>query len=138
MDTGFNLPSCLAAVAALGIALVVPSGSVWAGETSSVLEVKSDSDDAAKLVRRILDEEEARLEACGEDFVERNPGDSAKVSLRIDLSAKGGTVHSMSAADAERREVACLGKKLAGVSWPKASQKVSVTVKIGLNVEGRR
>lgn len=46
------------------------------------------------------------------------------------MSRKAASVGPVKAADAERPEVECVGRALAGVAWPKPSRKLDVTIEM--------
>lgn len=109
-----------------------------AAEFVRVGEVKSRSDDAARIVTNIVEGELGALDPCGEKYMAGKPPAPGIVTLKVRLQPGGAVVMPAKAADAERREVACVGKHLAGLEWPKPSGKVDVVVEFVLAPTGKR
>jgi TonB family protein len=117
------------ALAALVAATVLPAPAA-AGTMSKVIELKSKSDDAKRIVAEILKKESDRLDRCGEEYMATKPKGPFLVRLKIRLSPQGAQVLPAKTSDAKYPEVACVGRGLAGVSWPKPSGKIDVVVEI--------
>jgi|GEM_PF-5716445 len=111
-------------------------GTAQVSPHARVGEVTSNSEDAARIVRKILEKEINRVDRCGEKYLESKPKGPASVKLKIRLSPKEGAVLPLKNADMERPEVACVGRALAGLNWPKPSAKVDVVVELVLDHNG--
>ena len=117
------------ALAALVAATVLPAPAA-AGTMSKVIELKSKSDDAKRIVAEILKKESDRLDRCGEKYMATKPKGPFVVRLKIRLSPQEAQVLPAKTSDAKYPEVACVGRSLAGVSWPKPSGKIDVVAEI--------
>jgi TonB family protein len=117
------------ALAAFVVAALLP-GTAAAGTLSKVIELKSNSEDAKRIVANILEKEAGRLDRCGEKYMAAKPKGPFLVRLKIRLSPQEAQVLPVKAADAKHPAVGCVGSALAGVSWPKPSGKIDVVAEI--------
>ena len=117
------------ALAVLAVAALLPAPAA-AGTMSKVIELKSKSDDAKRIVAEILKKESDRLDRCGEKYMATKPKGPFVVRLKIRLSPQEAQVLPAKTSDAKYPEVACVGRSLAGVSWPKPSGKIDVVAEI--------
>jgi len=117
------------ALAALAVAALLPAPAA-AGTLSKVIELKSKSADARRIVSDILEKESDRLDRCGEKYMATKPKGPFVVRLKIRLGPQEAQVLPAKTSDAKYPEVACVGRSLAGVSWPKPSGKIDVVAEI--------